>query len=281
MNNIPLIKQVQNIELNILLDVDRVCRENNIPYFLDSGTALGAKRHKGFIPWDDDIDIGMLRSDYNRFLSIAQDQLSPELILQTYHTDGAPIMFAKVRKSGTIFVEYRLRNLAIEHGIFIDIFPYDYIPDEPEKWTHIQACNELYKKFQYRLIPDRTLRPDGSLNWFVKAFVRRVVHWAHIFISPDKIVQKMEKEFAKFSDGNYITCHSWGGKYCFPVDDIFPLGDIEFEGYTFPAPGNIHSFLTQLYGDYMELPPPEERVGHRPFRLSVGLSGEDEMQYNG
>ncbi len=182
-----LIKEVQAIELEILLEVDRICREYEIPYFLDSGTLLGAVRHKGFIPWDDDIDIGMLRSDYERFLSIANRELGSEYFLQTYRTDGAPIMFAKVRKKGTTFVEFRLRNIPMEHGLFIDVFPYDFLPQEGDVWQHIKACADMYQKFQYRLIPDRALRPDGSLTWYPKAILRRMVHWAHFYISPEEI----------------------------------------------------------------------------------------------
>lgn len=140
----PLIKQVQAIELEILLEVDRICRKHRISYFLDSGTALGAVRHKGFIPWDDDIDIGMLRDDYERFLSVAQEEMGQDYFLQTYRTDGTPIMFAKVRKTGTTFVEFRLRKFPINHGLFIDIFPYDYLPQEGDVWKHINACANLY-----------------------------------------------------------------------------------------------------------------------------------------
>lgn len=274
-----LIKQVQAIELEILIEVDRICREYNIPYFLDSGTALGAVRHGGFIPWDDDIDIGMLRPDYERFVSIAQSQLGSEYFLQTYHTDGAPIMFAKVHRLDTEFVEYRLRKLPIHKGIFIDIFPYDFLPEGDQTWKHIKACADLYKKFQFRLIPDRTLRPDGSLSWYPKALMRRMTHWAHRYISPQKIVEQMEQEFTKYPESHLVTCHSWGGTYLFDLSDIFPLSEIEFEGHSFSAAGNIHNFLTELYGDYMTLPPESERVGHRPYRLSVGLQGEDEMPY--
>lgn len=270
---------MQEVELDILIAVDRICQEFSIPYWLDSGTALGSVRHKGFIPWDDDIDIGMLRPDYDRFLEIAQKELGPAYFLQTYYTDGAPIMFAKVHRRGTTFVEYRLRNLPIEHGIFVDIFPYDFLPNEPDTWEHIKACDKIYKKFQYRLIPDRTLRPDGSIRWYTKAIMRRVTHWAHLYLSPDKLVRQMEQEFSKYKNGQFVTCHSWGGICSFPIDEIFPLGTQEFEGRKFSAPGNIHAFLSRVYGNYMELPPIEDRIGHRPYRLSVGITDEDEMKY--
>lgn len=275
-----LLRRVQLIELDILSEVDRICRQHQIDYFLDAGTALGAVRHGGFIPWDDDIDIGMLRADYEKFLLVAPDAFGEGFFLQNYATDKAPIMFSKVHKTGTTFVEYRLRNLPIAKGIFIDIFPYDYLPaEETAAWEHIKRCADLYRKFQFRTIKDRTLRPDGSLKWYLKAALRRVTHWAHLFYSPDKLVEQMNREFTAYLPSNLTTCHSYGGGYLFRVSDILPVKEMIFEGKSFLGPNNPDHFLSELYGDYMQLPPESERTGHRPYRLGTGLAGEDDMPY--
>ena len=92
------IKELQAVALEILLEFDKLCRNKDIPYFLDCGTVLGAVRHGGFIPWDDDIDVGMLRKDYERFLAIAQHELPEFLVLQNYQTEKAPLVFSKIRK---------------------------------------------------------------------------------------------------------------------------------------------------------------------------------------
>lgn len=275
-----LLRRVQMIELDILKEVDRICRRHHIEYFLDAGTALGAVRHGGFIPWDDDIDIGMLRRDYERFLSVARTELGSEYFLQNYQTDGAPIMFSKVHRNDTTFVEFRLRNLPIAKGVFIDIFPYDYLPaDEAAAWAHIKHCADLYRKFQYRLIKDRTLRPDGSLGWYAKALLRRITHWAHLRYDPAKLVAQMDQAFEAYPESPLVTCHSYGGGYLFRVQDMLPAKPMTFEGENFLGPNDPQAFLSELYGDYMTLPPKHQRTGHRPYRLAVGLDDEDSLDY--
>ena len=116
--------EIQKIELGMLLDVDRVCRQLGVNYFIVGGTLLGAVRHKGFIPWDDDIDIGMLRADYEIFVQKAQELLPAGSFLQTRLTDTElPCCYAKVRRDDTTFIETSTKDLNIHHGIYVDIFP--------------------------------------------------------------------------------------------------------------------------------------------------------------
>lgn len=127
------LRKVQLTILSIFREIVRICDENDICYFIIGGTALGTVRHGGFIPWDDDFDIGMTRENYNKFLTIAQKKLPQDLFLQTIETEPeSPFYFAKVRKNGTKFVEKYCKNLNIHHGVYVyvDIFPYDNIPND-------------------------------------------------------------------------------------------------------------------------------------------------------
>ena len=139
------LRQLQLAELDILLEIDRVCTENNIKYFLDSGTALGAVRHKGFIPWDDDIDICMMRDDYEKFIRLAPEKLSQKYFLQTLKTDpGYNKLHAKVRKNGTVFKEDANLMRNMNHGLFVDIYPFDYLPKHGKKLFIL--LNEIFQK---------------------------------------------------------------------------------------------------------------------------------------
>ena len=125
------IKEIQNQQLMILKELDRICQKHNIKYHLMGGTLLGSIRHKGFIPWDDDIDVSMIRADYEMFLDVCGRELNSGYFLQTNKTDKNYIMqFAKLRKNHTLFIEKSMNDLDIHHGIYIDIFPLDNIlPD--------------------------------------------------------------------------------------------------------------------------------------------------------
>src|SRR5690606_2891856 len=116
------------VQLEILIEFDRICKKNNIKYQLFAGTLLGAVRHKGFIPWDDDIDVCLLRKDYNKFIQACKTDLDSRSFLQTYVTDkNCIIQFAKLRKNNTLFLESGISDCKTHHGIFIDIFPLDNV----------------------------------------------------------------------------------------------------------------------------------------------------------
>ena len=118
--------------VDILQEIIRVCNVLNIDYFIQGGTAIGAFFNQGFVPWDDDIDLGMTRDNYTRFIKDAPAVLSDAYFLQSFETESlTPFYFIKVRKNNTLFVEYHYKDMPIHHGIFVDIFPFDNVPDSP------------------------------------------------------------------------------------------------------------------------------------------------------
>ena len=250
------IKELQSVELEILLEVDRICKKHNIKYFLVSGTLLGAIRHKGFIPWDDDIDICMPIKDYRRFCKIAVKELKEDYFLQNYKTDFINILFAKIRKNGTTAIEEGRESRPYHQGVWIDIFPLVAIKND-EKWikrmtrTTLFAKNLLKKKLDW--IEDHEKLPFyKKLHSFIPlSFIRFLV---------DLILNKTFKDHKKFDSCYYI----WSKKnfYARFKSDLFDdIIDKEFENHMFPIPGKWHEYLAVVYGDYMTLPPVEKRNG--------------------
>ena len=140
-------RKVQLTQLEIAKEIKRVCEENDIRYFLADGTFLGAVRHKGFIPWDDDMDFGMLRADYEKFCRIAPSKLKPEYCLQTWYTDpNYSLPFGKVMKRGTVYLESKKTRRLKENGFYVDIFPYDYVPEnQTERSRYAAKLLNIYR----------------------------------------------------------------------------------------------------------------------------------------
>lgn len=262
------LKEVQQMELDILLVFDRICKKHNIHYQLYAGTLLGAIRHRGFIPWDDDIDVCMLRSDFDQFSSLAAEELSPEYFFQTNETDPLYMnRFAKIRRNGTVFKEKLVEELDMHHGLFIDIFPYDNI-----------LINSFQGKFQLWLL--RTLNSFFKHRLRIRyealspSFEKTKAKFQHnlIKILPisklriDRAVLKLMKRFNHIRT-EYIadlTNPSVGvlEKFIMKRETIEDYINGDFEGYCFPVPRNYHEVLTRAYGDYMQQPDEYHRGFH-------------------
>lgn len=275
MDVFPELKKIQEIELEILVKFDEICRSNDLKYCLDSGTLLGAVRHGGFIPWDDDIDVSMPRADYDKFMAIGQDCLGSDFFLQNRKTDPkAPFTFSKIRKNGTTFMEWNKRNIKMHQGIFIDIFPFDVLPEEEEgRKEYIDKCYNLNRRLINRMIPDRAQVPEKSLKWLIGAVARRIKYYFLHFIPISRIDNEIDKEFSKYKDrgieGRDLISHSYYMKDVFSSDIFTPPQEMTFEGHKFYVPADYDRYLKLVYGDYMQLPPIEDRVGHRPKYVSL------------
>lgn len=274
-NGIDL-KRCQEIQLGLLKDFDRVCREHNWTYWLDGGTLLGAIRHKGFIPWDDDIDVVMPRKDFEDFTCNGQIYLDSSIFLQTTETDWCPLNFCiKLRDRKSTLIEESEKDIYIPYhqGIFIDIFPVDVIKRESVRKT-LRLFNFFEKiswirRFVY--IPKgRRFKIRGkaaAVLFFPIACIIR------IFLKDEYIYLRAiyQKEFPLYKafwsltdDGVYFLpfrCVDFPNKL-FDKNDIFPLTRVLFENEYFPAPFNPDIYLRRQYGDYMKMPPPDKRESH-------------------
>lgn len=233
-----LLRRQQLRMLELLVEVDRICRKHGIRYWLSSGTLIGAARHKGFIPWDDDLDIEMLLPDYKRLMKVLPQELPDTMALQSVETDPNYFFFyAKVRDRRSHLEESnRYDRVWKERGIYIDIFPFYKQP----LWTHI--LSEKTQGHVYKIM-NRMGEGDKEM-WKVRAITR----FNRFLVHP------VLKLFCKLSRAH--ETYGLGIPYHDPrhLEDIFPLTEMEFEGLMFPVPKDTHKVLTLKYGDYMQLP---------------------------
>lgn len=258
--------------LLIISELKRVCDKYKIQYFIIGGSALGAVRHKGFIPWDDDFDIGMTRDNYEHFLKVAPMELSSNYFLQCYETDpNTPFYFAKIRMNDTLFVEGYCHNIPMHQGIYIDIFPYDNLPE-----TLFERKKQLRKVLLYSelFITKSTsglfFSEKKDLLFFCKKLFRIILHFILMPVSKDFLFKLLDKENRRYnshdtSEVSYI-------KYPFlkiKKKNVEECNSILFEGIYVSCCKNIEEYLKSHFGkDYMQLPPLEKRVNHRPVKLS-------------
>jgi lipopolysaccharide cholinephosphotransferase len=250
------LRKVQLVQLEIAKEVDRVSAENGIKCFLIGGTLLGAIRHKGFIPWDDDLDIGMLRNDYEKFAIIAAASLNEKYKFIDWKSDSNyPHPMGKVIKKGTIYKESKRNDLG-EQGIWVDIFPYDNICMKPRRtFFKLKVIRSLIRaKCNYQTwhsnrgiilmkyiknLPFRIIAPFFDKNYLIDAYEK---------------ISVGESEETVYENGteNY---NDW----CFKKDYFTTFKKVQFEDYYFWAPEQYDEYLKIAYGNYMELPPVEER----------------------
>lgn len=255
-------KKLQACETEMLRKFIEVCDLLKIRYYIVGGTLLGAVRHRGFIPWDDDIDICMPRSDYEQFIAKGQKYMPEYYFIQTYETDKEwPGNFAKIRDSRTTFIESSVKNCKINHGVYIDIFPMDNYPDGIMRRIITEKIEKICK---VRIGMVYSLKEEKA------SFLRRTVRFlrkrAALALFPkivdantyrDKVIKSIPKgkmcvNYSGIYGKKEIMPYSWYGDGCL----------LEFEGLTVRAPIEYKKWLTQIYGDYMTLPPVEKRVAH-------------------
>ena len=259
------LRDLQLCEFGILKDIKRVCEENHITYYLSCGTLLGAVRHKGFIPWDDDIDIEMPYPDYQRFVAVAQEALGPGYFLQNRDTDPAFCgLFSKVRKNNTTMLSKFEIGIAGHHGVWIDVFPIISLGgsfDYRFRKTCVRICNfSLIDKSHFET-DQKWIR--SQTNGFLFQLVKLMI----------KLPRFLRKGIHKLFAGMVFMGHSrkaprkahiWTSITYVHPSKVFE-GDtklLSFEGELFPAPPDYEEYLRNAYGDYMQLPPEEKRTSN-------------------
>lgn len=253
-NNV--LKSLQSIELEILLEVDRICKKHNIKYFLVAGTLLGAIRHKGFIPWDDDVDICMPIEDYYKFCKVAKTELKKDYFLQNFKTDFSDRWFAKVRKSNTTCIEKGYINSKIHQGIWIDIFPLIGVKND-QKWLDSVTKKATFAK---KLLSKRFSSTQAFKSLSIEKKILKFVPICIIRFVAELIYRTIFKKYHKYDYCYYL----WGDSKIrsrFKSDLFDNICEIEFEGHLLPAPERWNEYLSIVYGDYMTPPPPEKRNG--------------------
>lgn len=251
LNDEELLK-LQNVLKETLEYIDKFCFENDIKYFLVAGSALGAARHKGFIPWDDDLDIGMMRDDYDRFINLS-NKISDEYFLQTNKSEKKYTNFhAKLRVENSIFPQWYSKEYK-HRGIQVDIFPFDYIPSKKENaklWIN-------FVQFVRKVVD---LRLNGyNSNESLK---RKIAYYILLPLNKgicNRFFDAICRTFNRKKTKN-ITCHSFciirkKRNLIFPINCVLPPTTTIFEGKNFLTVNNPDIYLTIHYGDYMT--PPE------------------------
>lgn len=272
-----VLTKVQNAQKEILKDVQDLCKRHDIDVFIIFGSALGVVRHQGFIPWDDDIDVGMLREDFFRFEKLAKKELSEKYEILTCETNkNYACTVIHFQKKGTKFISKDVVNCDYTPGINIDIFIYDHLAD-----------GKIARKKQYFMtwFLGRLLFLSGKGTPFIpytgmkKKIASGICKMVHCFlvafhITPLKIYHQFQKQSQKYNYkktkkiATFQTPKPWLNAMSY--NDLYPLLDASFDDFKVKLPQNTDKLLTTIFGDYMKLPPKDKRINHRPVVIDFG-----------
>ena len=277
-----ILKKLQKTELEILKDFVKICDKYNLPYFATGGTAIGALRHQGFIPWDDDIDVCMLRKDYEKFMEAAPQEMGERYVFMTTETEPRyPLMFGKMVKKGTRFVEEAYQQADYPLGIFIDIFPYDKTSEDPSRAEKTSekdmalgknSCTDPDSKSEasgWNRRMEGKSRPVGLQD---DSRIFRLVHFtpqksARHYLKWAKKCEESDSDL--YIDYSYLT----GDRLMIREKEMYPLKKVPFEDMEVCLVREYDSFLRPEYGDYMQLPPEDQRHNHCAAFIDFGENG--------
>lgn len=262
------LEELKKIELQILCQVQEVCKSQGIRYFLDGGTMLGAIRHGGFIPWDDDIDICMPRPDYERFIDYCRDNDVPFGVISHSSDKRFNELYAKAYDKQTICEELFVNRKNAEYGVYIDIFPLDGLGNS-EKEAKKLLHKSLYKRSLLTAANWKKYFKSKTRKWYIEP-VRLAFYLFSRCLNTDKLIKKIERIYKEYTFENSkkvgVYCGCYGDKEIMDHSIFENFIEVEFEKKSFSALKDYDKFLSNLYGDYMQLPPPEKRVTHHTFK---------------
>lgn len=247
------IRQLQSKILEIMAFIDSICKANNIDYYIMGGTALGAVRHSGFIPWDDDLDIFMTPENYEKFRRVFLSNNSSSFTLQEWKSNPEFLEFAKVRMNNTTFIEEAFKDMDIHHGIFVDIMI-----------LHKCRNSKLSLRKMYAYSKVATVIGLIKRNWSPKIFAHRVVRFTMKLLPLALLSKLVYKYIYKFDDLKenfvyvYFITKAKFRQGLFPVDYFHPPKYIDFDGIKLMCPSKIKEYLSVRYGEYMVIPDENE-----------------------
>ena len=273
--NDQILHRLQQAELSILDDFIQVCRENNLSWWGFAGTGIGALRHQGFIPWDDDIDVALLRKDYDRLIQVFKEKLSEKYIVvnaEEYPT--YPLATTRITLKDSLFVEDSLKRIKdCPLGIFLDVYAFDNMPDDPvlvkKQIRKAWIANKLMIlcSVPFPVLPFRGIRK--KLVHIVTASVWAVLNLFRV--RPGDLFPRMKKAATQYNNqpaNAYIfPAAQHPDKVNYRDEDLFPLQVLPFEGRNVCFPRHLEKDLQRSYGDFMQLPPVEKRKNHFPNQL--------------
>ena len=260
-------EDVKEIQLNILQNVHDFCMENDIIYFLDSGTLIGAIRHDGYIPWDDDIDICMTRNQYREFAAKFNKSSSRYKLVNHDNNPAYPYEFAKIVDTETVLIENVSNPYKL--GINIDLFILDKVPNDEKILNKIDSQIKLLNIFlQMKYFKVSSI---GKSNRVFKIIATPFIYFIRLFYSVNFIIEKMLKIHSLYEncDSDY---YAWTSNRFFDKKMIFKsewFDEIlvhKFENREFYIPVGYDEYLRTVYGDYLELPPENQRVTHHSYK---------------
>ena len=257
------LNELKKIQMEILDNVDSFCKKNKIKYWIDCGTLLGAIRHKGYIPWDDDIDIGMLRDDYDKFLKLYNENNNSRYRLMAPEIDNDYyFVFGKVVDTKTIL--YEPDETGIKGAVYIDVFVYDNAPDEEEKLKEMFDKRNYYKKLRIaQVYPnnyDKSSIKKRIMRFFLKIYLK--------FLPKNYYTKKGVEHSKKYANEKTKRVGNFTSEAKMVCDKrVFKsFINVEFEKKKYPAPVGYDEWLKSFYDDYMKLPPKEKQVSNHKFK---------------
>lgn len=260
------LRQIQMIQLEMLIEVDRICKKCGIRYNIIAGTLLGAVRHGGYIPWDDDADVALLRQEYEKFREACKTELDQERFYfqDNRNTKGYRWGYGKLRRKGTVFLREHQEHMPYEQGIFIDIFPLDHVPDSYlfRKWHNIQCF--CIRKLLWSEVGKKAEKCAGMRCWYAllsKIPVGLIFRYYNRFM---KYWNKKETGFVRI-----LTFPTPNTEYGYYKKWYEQSSDYLFEGKVFKGIKDYDAYLEFKYGDYMQLPPKEKQKTHPVSRLKL------------
>ena len=256
------LRSIQLASLEGLKELKRMCDKHDLKYYLVAGTLLGAVRHHGFIPWDDDVDVAMPRADYDRLAKIARKELGDGFFYQTDRTDKhSPFAFAKLRREGTDVREHLLSQVDMHNGCYVDIFPLDYCPSNEKRARCFFKLTTLFNSAMLAKVSDDFVCGyEKKIARIAFSIAVKLPRWALIFL------RNAVRIYYTATSKKSIIC-TVSGSYGYPRESYIAEWfsesvELEFEGDRFTAPKEYDKALTHMYGDYMTPPPDDERRGH-------------------